>query len=82
LEGRNFVVKAHKAFCGVVNFYSAGVVTHDRRIGSRLSQFNVNYLIFREFLALILGYFQRGVNVMILVSVHETDFRQKFTLAI
>jgi hypothetical protein len=30
------VFKTHKATCGVVNSYSAGVVTHDRRIGSWL----------------------------------------------
>jgi hypothetical protein len=30
------VFKTHLATLGVVNFYSAGVVTHDRRIGSRI----------------------------------------------
>jgi hypothetical protein len=31
-----FSLKTHHATGGVVNFYSAGVVTHDRRIGSWL----------------------------------------------
>jgi hypothetical protein len=35
-EKNIFVLKTHLATRGVVNFYSAGVVTCDRRIGSRL----------------------------------------------
>jgi hypothetical protein len=31
----------HKAIRGVVNFYNAGVVPHDRRIGSRLGEIQV-----------------------------------------
>jgi hypothetical protein len=34
VEENNFVFKMRKATCGLVNFYSAGVVTHDRGIGS------------------------------------------------
>jgi hypothetical protein len=36
-KGENiFVFNMHKASCGIVNFYSAGVVTHDHRIGSSI----------------------------------------------
>jgi hypothetical protein len=34
VQENNSVFKTHKATRGVVNFYSAGVVTHDRGIGS------------------------------------------------
>jgi hypothetical protein len=31
-----FIFKTHNATRGVVNFYNAGIVTHDRRIGCRV----------------------------------------------
>jgi hypothetical protein len=34
VEENIFAFKTHWATRGVVNFYSAGVITHDRRIGS------------------------------------------------
>jgi hypothetical protein len=33
VDENRFAFKPHNATSGVVNFYSAGVVTHDRRIG-------------------------------------------------
>jgi hypothetical protein len=33
VEENKIVIKTHLAICCVVNFLSAGVVTHDRRIG-------------------------------------------------
>jgi hypothetical protein len=38
VENNIFVFEAHLATRGAVNFYSTGVVTHDRKIGSRLSR--------------------------------------------
>jgi hypothetical protein len=35
VEKNTFVFKMHSATRGVINLYIAGIVTHDRRIGSR-----------------------------------------------
>jgi hypothetical protein len=38
-----FILKTRSAIICVVNFYSAGVVTRDRRIGSRFSGFFLSF---------------------------------------
>jgi hypothetical protein len=43
VEETTFVFKPHQATRGVVNFYSAGVVTHDRRICSWSTEANKHH---------------------------------------